>query len=70
MASAFISYLGPFTGAYRDRLLQTWTGRCHDLGIPVSQPFNLAAILSTPMDIREWTLQVCHPNVLPCISDF
>ena len=59
MAAAFISYLGAFTGAYRDKLLESWTGRCKDLGIPVSQPYSLAATLSTPMDIREWTLQVC-----------
>ena len=64
LAAAFISYLGPFTGAYRDKLLQTWTGRCNDLGIPVSQPFSLATILSNPMDIREWTLQVCHQSML------
>lgn len=58
VASAFISYLGPFTGAYRDKLLHAWTMRCTELGIPVSQPFSLAATLSSPMDIREWTLQV------------
>ncbi|DBA83803.1 TPA: hypothetical protein ACH3X1_006326, partial [Trebouxia sp. C0004] len=57
LAAACISYVGPFTGIYRDRLVQGWRGRCQDLGVPVSDPFSLQAILATPMSIREWTLQ-------------
>ena len=64
MASACISYLGPFTGAYREKLTEHWTARSLHLGIPVSQPFSLAATLSTPMDIREWTLQVAHASMI------
>ena len=60
LAAASISYVGPFTGIYRDRLVQGWRGRCQDLGVPVSDPFSLQATLASPMSIREWTLQV--PN--------
>lgn len=58
LAAACISYVGPFTGIYRDRLVQGWRGRCQELGVPVSDPFSLQATLATPMSIREWTLQV------------
>ena len=58
LAAASISYVGPFTGIYRDRLVQGWRGRCQDLGVPVSDPFSLQATLASPMSIREWTLQV------------
>ena len=63
LAAACISYVGPFTGTYRDRLVQAWKGRCQELGVPVSDPFSLQATLATPMSIREWTLQAsqsCH----------
>ena len=58
LAAACISYVGPFTGVYRDRLVQAWQQQCQQLGVPVSQPFSLQDTLASPMSIRDWTLQV------------
>lgn len=58
LAAACTSYVGPFTGVYRDKLVQGWRQRCQELGVPVSDPFSLQATLATPMSTREWNLQV------------
>lgn len=65
MASACISYVGPLTGLHRDKLLQGWRQRCQALAVPVSDPFSLQATLTTPMTIREWSLQVRHAPIVP-----
>jgi dynein heavy chain, axonemal len=33
VCSAFVAYAGPFTAAYRRRLLDDWTGRCLECGL-------------------------------------
>ena len=63
LAAACISYVGPFTGVYRDRLVQAWQQQCQQLGVPVSQPFSLQDTLASPMSIRDWTLQVISQAV-------
>ncbi|GIM01954.1 hypothetical protein Vretimale_6722, partial [Volvox reticuliferus] len=38
LAAAAISYLGAFTGPYREQLVRTWIGRCRAAAIPISIP--------------------------------
>lgn len=70
LAAACISYLGPFTGPYREALLRGWAARCREAGIPTSADggaggagggcgsFSLPATLVSPVEIREWGVQV------------
>ena len=58
LAAACVSYVGPLTGSYREKLIQGWKQRCQELAVPVSDPFTLQATLATPMAVQEWNLQV------------
>ncbi|KAJ7549736.1 hypothetical protein O6H91_07G065700 [Diphasiastrum complanatum] len=56
LCAACISYYGAFSGPYRQNLVKTWVARCQEEGIPVSEIFSLRAILSTPVEVREWSI--------------
>ena len=56
IAAASVSYYGPFTGNYRTKLVNMWVSKCLELGIPVSNNFDLQEVLSDPIQIREWNL--------------
>lgn len=51
-------------GPYRDALVRGWVARCRAASIPMAvavaggEPFNLAATLATPVQIRDWGMQV------------
>jgi dynein heavy chain len=60
IASAGISYYGPFTGVYRDRLVEQWISKCGDLEIPASDNFSMADVMGDPMEIQNWNM-----NLLP-----
>ncbi|XP_048524356.1 dynein axonemal heavy chain 2 [Dendroctonus ponderosae] len=57
LATAFISYLGPFVSVYRDELIIMWQKYMVTLEIPTSQDFNVIQFLSDPTTIREWNIQ-------------
>lgn len=40
LSSAAISYLGPFTGMFRQELIETWLALSRDLEIPLSEHFS------------------------------
>ncbi|OMJ95933.1 hypothetical protein SteCoe_485 [Stentor coeruleus] len=56
IASASVSYYGPFTGIYRTKLVSMWISKCTELGIPVSQSYDLQEVLGDPIQIREWNI--------------
>lgn len=56
-ASGYISYLGAFTGQYRDKILSSWMKLCKDSGIPVSDEFSLQRVCASPVEVREWNIQ-------------
>lgn len=58
MATAFISYLGPFVSQYREGLTELWHDEIHEKEIPFSDHFDIANFLSDPTTIREWNIQV------------
>jgi dynein heavy chain len=56
ISSACISYYGPFSGSYRNRLLDIWLSKCSELKIPVSENYDLQTVMGDPLIIREWSL--------------
>lgn len=62
LAAASISYLGPFSGAYRDRMQAEWQKYVtEDARLSCTSSFQLTDFLSDPIELRDWGLQVsCH----------
>lgn len=56
IAAASISYMGPFTGLYRDILIEQWTKLCQEYRIPVSEKYSLVNTLGNPIEIRNWNI--------------
>ncbi|OMJ74343.1 hypothetical protein SteCoe_26764 [Stentor coeruleus] len=56
LSAACVSYLGPFTGAYRKNLISKWLARCNELKIPCAEDFSLEKILATPVQIQDWNI--------------
>lgn len=54
LSAATISYLGPFTGGYREPLIEEWKGKFKELGIPFTESYSLSKTLETPIRIRDW----------------
>ena len=52
LAAACISYMGAFTGAYRQKLVGSWVAGCRELGIPISEHFTLQQTLGSPVQVR------------------
>ena len=63
IASAMMSYLGPFTGSYRKEMTGEWLEWIKDGLIPHSEDFSLSHVGGDPLEIRYWTL-----NALPTDS--
>lgn len=57
LATAFISYLGPFVSDYRDKLLETWKVEVFAFEIPASTDFDIITFLTDPTTVREWNIQ-------------
>jgi dynein heavy chain len=56
IASAFISYLGPFTGSYRTNLLQTWRNSMEELRLKLSPKFSFEESIGDISTIRKWNM--------------
>ena len=57
LATAFITYLGPFEGSYRYRVLrETWTKLIQRYGIRYTTHFNLKDVLGDEEVMAEWTI--------------
>lgn len=57
MATAFISYLGPFVTNYRDKLANSWKKEIVARQIPASSEFYIWTFLSDPTTVREWNIK-------------
>ena len=51
LSAACISYMGAFTGAYRQKLVGSWLAGCRERDIPISHKFTLQAVLGTPVQV-------------------
>lgn len=57
LSACTISYLGPFTGAYREPLMSHWMAKLKSLEIPYNKNYSLASNLENPIRIRDWTME-------------
>jgi len=62
ISAACISYYGPFTGDYRNRLTDKWLEKCKEDGIEVSETFELETIMGDPMTIMDWQIDKLPAN--------
>jgi len=56
ISAACISYYGPFTGIYRNKLTTQWLEKCKEYGIDASETFELENIMGDPMRIMDWQI--------------
>lgn len=61
ISSAFIAYLGPFTGIYRRNSISQWHEHCVEASIPCSAVFDLRTILGNEAEIQRFS-----SDGLPC----
>lgn len=57
LSAATISYLGAFTGVYREPAIQQWMENFRKLNIPFSEGYSLGKTLETPIKVREWNME-------------
>ncbi|KAL8438977.1 hypothetical protein Efla_006922 [Eimeria flavescens] len=57
LAAGMLVYAGPLTREFRDSLIHQWRSICVEEGIPAGNDFELSRTLSTPTEIRQWTLE-------------
>lgn len=57
IATAVISYLGPFTSNYREELQEMWNKEIITEEVPYSNDFNISTFLADPIKIRDWNIQ-------------
>ncbi|KAM7351793.1 dynein heavy chain 2, axonemal kl-2 isoform 2-T2 [Cochliomyia hominivorax] len=57
IATAFVSYLGPFDTKYREILLEKWLLLIKDRKIPCSEELKITSFLLDAVTVREWNIQ-------------
>jgi dynein heavy chain len=58
VASACLSYIGPFLSQYREELVQKiWLQQVRELNVPCNPDFTFALFLSRPTTVRGWNIQ-------------
>ncbi|KAK9398328.1 dynein heavy chain 2 axonemal [Crotalus adamanteus] len=58
LASAFVSYMGPFLSNYRDEMVShIWMKQIRQLHVPCSPSFTCDSFLSNPTLVRTWNIQ-------------
>lgn len=57
LAAGYISYVGPFTAPYRNKLLKGWMQFARSVRLPYSDDFSISRILGDPVLMREWNIQ-------------
>ncbi|KAI9015067.1 dynein heavy chain and region D6 of dynein motor-domain-containing protein [Gaertneriomyces semiglobifer] len=57
LATAFLSYSGPFNQSFRAHLLNTWKKELVKRKIPHSEDLDIIALLVEPTTIGEWNIQ-------------
>ena len=48
--------MGPFTGSYRDKLVEKWIQICHFEQVAISDKYSLVNTLGDAVEIRNWGL--------------
>ena len=45
IAGASIAYYGPFTGAFREVMVEEWLSKCREVNLPCSEDYSLRSVL-------------------------
>eukprot|EP00771_Trimastix_marina_P003253 gnl/Trimastix_PCT/4478.p1 GENE.gnl/Trimastix_PCT/4478~~gnl/Trimastix_PCT/4478.p1 ORF type:complete len:2540 (-),score=952.78 gnl/Trimastix_PCT/4478:132-6824(-) len=56
VAAGGVTYLGPFTSAFRNDLMREWRDHLLQLNLPHSHNCNIRSTLEDPVQTRQWTL--------------
>jgi len=56
LGTASISYIGAFTGVYREAILKEWVGKLNEYQVPLSEEYKLKAALGDAVKIRTWNM--------------
>ena len=56
LGAACVAYYGPFTGVFRNEIVEEWVQECGKVKMQVSNPFSLVNTLAKPVEVREWNL--------------
>lgn len=56
LGTCSISYIGPFTGVYRDMIVNQWIKKLKENKIPFSENYKLRNILGDAVKIKSWNL--------------
>jgi len=65
LGSAFLSYVGAFNFDYRKKMVEEdWLKDLVSRGVPVSNPFNLQALLTNEVEISKWGSEGLPPDEL------
>jgi dynein heavy chain len=56
LGTASISYVGPFTGVYRDRIITQWVEKLEEVKLPLSDSYKLTTALGDAVKIRTWRM--------------
>ena len=65
LSAGAVTYLGPFTGAYRTQLLEGWRELCNERKIPGTDPFALIPFLGDAVRIQANPHPLLHPHPRP-----
>ncbi len=57
LSAACISYLGPFTGIYREAMVSKWASSIIERGVPASDSFGLIKTMGDSIKIQGWMSQ-------------
>ena len=56
ISAAMISYIGPFTGSFRDTIIKEWVEGSKALSIPMSEQYSLFDTMGNPNQVRNWQI--------------
>jgi dynein heavy chain len=56
VSAGIVSYLGPFTQAYRVRQTREWVEATRTSGLLVREGYSLEACLAEPISVRAWAV--------------
>ena len=56
LSAGFISYVGPFTGPFRDNLLVTFMAEARDKEMKTSDNYKFVNNMGSPLEIKNWNL--------------
>ena len=56
LGTASISFIGPFTGVYRDMIVNEWKEKLIEFNVPASDNYKLRTTLGDAVKIRSWNM--------------